>query len=120
MVFFYKAGLLALRLTPNLEGQATPTTKCQGRTISMYSGYIGRRGATFSTPINNSNTSYQNIITKNVFQFVINLYKKPTITKTLMQKIVDEVLDLFSIDIVLFLKNMAMTHLKGCSISEKN
>jgi len=74
-----------------------------------------------SVPIlNNSNTSYKNIITKSVLQFVTNLYKRPTVTETLMQEIVDGVSDLFSSGIVLFLKNMVMPHLKGCSISEKN
>lgn len=70
--------------------------------------------------LNNSSTSYKNIVTKSVLQFITNLYKKPTVTETLMQEIVDGVSDLFSSGIVLFLKNMVMSHLKGCSISEKN
>lgn len=69
--------------------------------------------------LNNLNTSYKNIITKSVLQFIINLYKKPTVTETLMQEIVDGISDLFSSGIVSFLKNMVMPHLKECSISEK-
>jgi len=49
-IIFYKAGLLALRLTPNLEGQTTPTTEGQGRAIALYCGYIGDGGTTFPTP----------------------------------------------------------------------
>lgn len=54
--------------------------------------------------LNNLNTSYKNIIAKSVLQFITNLYKKPTVTETLMQEIVDGISDLFSNGIVLFLK----------------
>lgn len=61
--FFYKTGLLALRLTANLDGQATPTNERQNRATAMYleSKYIGRwelkfpyasaRGLGFAKPI---------------------------------------------------------------------
>lgn len=42
--FFYKAGLLALHLTSNLEDQTTPTTLGQDRAIAMYFEYIGQWG----------------------------------------------------------------------------
>jgi len=33
---FYMAGLLVLRITPNLEGQTTTTTQGHGRAIAVY------------------------------------------------------------------------------------
>jgi len=76
-------------------------------TIDYHLSHHAEHNQTNSSAIilNNSNTSYKNIITKSILQFITNLYKKPTVTETLMQEIVEGVSDLFSSGIV-FLKNM--------------
>jgi len=74
----------------------------------------------FKTPNTTSSTSFIDIIMNSVLEFITSLYTKPTVTETLVQKIMDGVSKSFSSGIVLYLKNKIMSHLKACSSSDKN